>query len=547
MRRLRITLATDLKEAPSEIRIFRAGINKTTKGDFLFDAKAAKAVTKAFEEYGNRLCFDYAHSAVPEKGARPQDQKAAGWFDLEVKDGELWAVNIEWTDTAKTEIEAKEWMYISPWFIFDEKTGRVLEILNIALTNTPATKEAAPLIAADRGTAADNRTEYLAGFRATQRALEEALKARYPQPNDWELWVAEVYDDQVIFNDACKLWQQGYQLQGLTALLLGDRVQVEVTYTPVQVSVSRDAPPVGAMLDRRTAALASFGDIINAVRDALTKRYPQPNGWDLYPDAVYDDVVVFRRDGRCWQQPYHLDGTVAILDGDAIEVEISYVPVVQSGTTPAGRNISSSQPHGAVASQERASAQKESLMDKAFLAALDLSETAPDTEALAKLTRLTADMAELCKLTGKNNPSEALGTVTGWKAHAEQLPAAQKQVADLQAAARKAEVAAILDGAPTKVTPAMKPSLLSARPFDKDDDVAWLKAHVEALPTVAALDPAGKPKMPATTTSDPNATSAALAGKKWEEIPFAKRAELKKSDPATYEALRAEHQARKTA
>jgi len=133
--------------APVEVRLFAAGWTSTTKGKFLFDEKSAESVIKDFSEHGNRLVFDYDHAMVSEV-ARPQDKTAAANFALEVREGpELWAVDIKWTPAALAAIEAGEWLYFSPTFYFDKKTKRIEKILNVALTNLPATYGMTPLVA----------------------------------------------------------------------------------------------------------------------------------------------------------------------------------------------------------------------------------------------------------------------------------------------------------------------------------------------------------------------------------------------------------------
>jgi hypothetical protein len=186
-----------------------------------------------------------------------------------------------------------------------------------------------------------------------------------------------------------------------------------------------------------------------------------------------------------------------------------------------------------------------SLMDKAFLSTLGLPENATDTEALAKLTRMSANIEELCKVTGKESAAEALGIVSGWKAGAELVAGLQRQVKEQESAVRLSRVNALLDGAPTKVTPAMRPSLLAARKFDSDDDVKWLEGHVAALPEHAALSGAGAgtAKTDAAVSSDPAGGST----KKWEELKPAARADLYRNNKALYDSLKADYQARTNA
>jgi hypothetical protein len=128
-----------------EFRIFSAGKVPTRKGTFLFDDQAATSVLKTFREWGiDRLSIDYEHTATSggtASGAAP----AAGWFEPEVRKGELWAASVEWTPTAAKMIEDREYRFVSPTFLTEPKTNRVIEVLNVALTNLPATKNARPL------------------------------------------------------------------------------------------------------------------------------------------------------------------------------------------------------------------------------------------------------------------------------------------------------------------------------------------------------------------------------------------------------------------
>lgn len=127
---------------PREFRIFAKGMTETKKGIFKLDAKGLDAILKAQEDWGNAYSLDYEHAAVfgnPE-GPTP----AAGWYKLEGRDGALWAVQVEWTDRATAYLKAKEYRYYSPTFNVEE--GRIVELLNVALTNLPATKNMEPLV-----------------------------------------------------------------------------------------------------------------------------------------------------------------------------------------------------------------------------------------------------------------------------------------------------------------------------------------------------------------------------------------------------------------
>ena len=135
-------------EPPNEFRVFTAGKVETSKGTFLFDDVAAKAVMADYAAQGNELMVDYDHASLAGIALDPaQAGKAAGWFHLEVRNGELWATNVRWTEPAANQLRAKEWRYMSPAFSTDEEM-RVTGLVNVALTNIPATRRLDPLMAA---------------------------------------------------------------------------------------------------------------------------------------------------------------------------------------------------------------------------------------------------------------------------------------------------------------------------------------------------------------------------------------------------------------
>ena len=149
--RLALEQSATAGELPSEFRIFTAGKVVTEKGTFTFDASAAKAVMAAYREHGNEIMIDYDHASLSATDARDPAMagKAAGWCALELRDGELWAVNVRWTDPAAAAMRAREWRYMSPAFAIEK--NKITSLLNVALTNIPATRNLTPLVAASRG------------------------------------------------------------------------------------------------------------------------------------------------------------------------------------------------------------------------------------------------------------------------------------------------------------------------------------------------------------------------------------------------------------
>lgn len=137
---------------PKECLIFPLGkMITTTKGTFILTDEGAAEVMQRYVEHGTDLHFDYEHLSIePEKNANPELAAAAGWFDLELRNDGLWAVNIRWTPRAERMLRSGEYRYISPAFHADEE-GYIHELVNVALTNLPATDNLNALVAASMG------------------------------------------------------------------------------------------------------------------------------------------------------------------------------------------------------------------------------------------------------------------------------------------------------------------------------------------------------------------------------------------------------------
>ena len=156
-------------EPPTEFMLFANGVTETSKGPILFDEKAALSVMQAFEDHGlDLLPFDIGHGMLnPFAGS--DAHKAAGWFKPEVRADGLYAAGIEWTESGEKSLRAREFRYFSPALLRDGESGRIKELINVALTNIPATRRQKPLVA-------DN-TESLGNHQGNETMLEEILKA----------------------------------------------------------------------------------------------------------------------------------------------------------------------------------------------------------------------------------------------------------------------------------------------------------------------------------------------------------------------------------
>jgi Mu-like prophage I protein len=150
--RCRLSFAIAGDAPPTEFRIFKAGVNDSQKGSVLFDDLAAKLVMSSYKRWGIDLAIDLEHGMVDVApgAADPTARDARGWCKLEVRNGELWAVDVRWTPDGIARLTNKTQRYISPCFDRDAKTKRVVEMFNIALTAIPATNQAPALVAANR-------------------------------------------------------------------------------------------------------------------------------------------------------------------------------------------------------------------------------------------------------------------------------------------------------------------------------------------------------------------------------------------------------------
>lgn len=106
------------------------------------DDEALAAMVAHFEARGLDLVVDYEHQSLTGLKA-----PAAGWIkELAAREDGLWA-RVQWTDTARDHIAAREYRYFSPVLELEEKTRRPLALLQVALTNTPAINGLDPLVA----------------------------------------------------------------------------------------------------------------------------------------------------------------------------------------------------------------------------------------------------------------------------------------------------------------------------------------------------------------------------------------------------------------
>ncbi|WP_199026639.1 phage protease [Ralstonia sp. ASV6] len=138
-------------EPSAPIKLLPAGAFRSVDGRpaecpaWVCTAADAQRVISQADAQQRRIVIDYEHQTLnAEKNGQPAP--AAGWFkSMEWRDGNadeekngLFATDVEWTPRARQMIVDGEYRYLSPVFPYDKKTGAVLKMLHVALTNFPA-------------------------------------------------------------------------------------------------------------------------------------------------------------------------------------------------------------------------------------------------------------------------------------------------------------------------------------------------------------------------------------------------------------------------
>lgn len=128
---------------------FRSADGRPTEAPFWqMNAPQAARVIAAANARTNDFMFDYEHQTT-HKEENGQPNPAAGWFkqlEFDPQAG-LFATDVRWTDRAQQMIDAKEYRYVSALFLYDLQ-GNIVQLINAALTNTPALDGMDELLAA---------------------------------------------------------------------------------------------------------------------------------------------------------------------------------------------------------------------------------------------------------------------------------------------------------------------------------------------------------------------------------------------------------------
>jgi hypothetical protein len=219
-------------EPPREFRLFAHGVNKTSKGDFLLDEAAIASIMRFYKLEGVDMMIDLEHHSLDaDARARVDAADARGWFQLEVRNDGLWAVNVRWTPDGEQRLREKRQRYTSPAFEVDED-GRIMRILNTALVAMPATYNAPALIAA-------RRAWLNASFQQVTDAVSSALRDLLVPAQDPSCavdgpYVCDLYEGSAIYQFDGSLFAITYSHVDGVVTFTGQPVKVVRQYVPAQ-------------------------------------------------------------------------------------------------------------------------------------------------------------------------------------------------------------------------------------------------------------------------------------------------------------------------
>ena len=140
-------LSVEITPGQKAVKILPAGEFRARDGrpadcpHWVLDSVNAALLVAQAAARQTRYAFDYEHQTL-RAADNGQPAPSAGWFStLEWREGDgLYATDVEWTARAAAMIDAHEYLYISPLFVYTPD-GRVQELINVALTNNPALDE----------------------------------------------------------------------------------------------------------------------------------------------------------------------------------------------------------------------------------------------------------------------------------------------------------------------------------------------------------------------------------------------------------------------
>jgi phage I-like protein len=138
-------------DLPDRFLLLRDGdIGWANLEDVELDEDSARQIIARFRDQAVQVPIDYEHATLAVDRGTSDKAPAAGWIrGLQyIEDDGLYATDVEWTEQAKSEIEEREYKYISPVIVTDDESGAITAFHSAALTNKPRTKGQVELLAA---------------------------------------------------------------------------------------------------------------------------------------------------------------------------------------------------------------------------------------------------------------------------------------------------------------------------------------------------------------------------------------------------------------
>lgn len=172
------SMSQDVTSLPKEIHIVPIGEWK--ERGFRITAEDCDDIIRNFDSFGIKLVIDYEHQSLNCNG-NGSPAPAAGWIGkLEKRENGVWATDLEWTEDAKKYIEGKQYRYISPVIVFDDRDPHTdtwigCSLHSVALTNVPYFRDDLEAIVNSRYT--NNKPAEAGAKKEKSMTLEEQIAA----------------------------------------------------------------------------------------------------------------------------------------------------------------------------------------------------------------------------------------------------------------------------------------------------------------------------------------------------------------------------------
>ncbi|HEY8035218.1 MAG TPA: phage protease [Methylobacter sp.] len=249
------------------------------KGPWRLDAAAAQRLIATVARRSNDIVIDYEHqSLLTAQNGKPV--VAAGWIGPQTLEWReppaahpgLFALNPKFTAAASGHIAADEIRYVSPVFSYDAKTGEVLDIINVALTNNPA----------------------IDGMQAVTVAAANLLAAN------------TLLNPTESIMDIEELLEQLRWMFNLPTLATLDEIKAELDKAKALLSSNAADAAATSLIDHLTAKNAEIAALTTQVSTATAHISLTPDPAKYVPIEVVNE----------------LNGKLAALSGDTVDMQI---------------------------------------------------------------------------------------------------------------------------------------------------------------------------------------------------------------------------------